>query len=127
MDVSASKVVDLSSYGYSGRTASVQPDISAGKTEASPQIEADNPGAATKKEKGLSRDEVQHLTAEMNKMMQLLNADLRFAMHEQTKQLMVQVVDSKDQKVLKEFPPHELLDTMAKIKSYIGFLLDKKA
>lgn len=74
----------------------------------------------------ISRDDIKNITLELNKFLQLLNADLQFAMHEETKQLMVQVIDTKEQKVLKEFPPHELLDTIAKIRDYVGLLLDKK-
>ena len=39
---------------------------------------------------------------------------------------MDQVVDAKDQRVIKEFLPHELLDTLAAISDYVGILLDKK-
>lgn len=63
---------------------------------------------------------------EMNQIMAALNTDLKFALHEKTHQLMVRFVDSKDKKVLKEFPPHEFLDTVAKIRAYVGILLDKK-
>ncbi|MPN54839.1 hypothetical protein SDC9_202516 [bioreactor metagenome] len=59
--------------------------------------------------------------------MEMINSDIQFQLHEKTKQLIVQVVDMRDGKVLKEFPPHELLDTMAKIQEYVGLLLDKKA
>ncbi|MDF2635270.1 MAG: FlaG protein [Pelosinus sp.] len=78
-------------------------------------------------EKELTYDEAQKETKEMNRFMKLLNADLRFVLHEKTNTLIVQVVDSKDDTVLKEFPPHEFLDTKAKIREYIGILLDKHA
>ena len=75
----------------------------------------------------LSREDAEHITREMNKFFQLIDANLQFAMHEKTKQLMVQVVDTKENKVLREFPSHELLDTMANIREYVGIMLDKKA
>ena len=74
-----------------------------------------------------SRDDVKNITQELNKFFQYINADLQFAMHEKTQQLMVQVVDTKENKVLREFPSHELLDTIANIREYVGILLDKKA
>ncbi len=40
---------------------------------------------------------------------------------------MVRLVDDKTQKVLKEFPPHEFLDMIAKIREHVGILLDTKA
>lgn len=75
----------------------------------------------------LSRDEAAQVTDKMNKLMQLINTDLQFSLHEKTKRLIVQMVDKRDGTVLKEFPPHELLDTIANIQEYVGMLLDKKA
>ncbi len=75
----------------------------------------------------LTRDEAEQVTERMNKLMQLMNTDLQFSLHEKTKRLIVQMVDQRDGTVLKEFPPHELLDTIANIQEYVGMLLDKKA
>lgn len=75
----------------------------------------------------LSHDEAEQVTDKMNKLMQLMNTDLQFSLHEKTKRLIVQMVDKRDGTVLKEFPPHELLDTIANIQEYVGLLLDKKA
>lgn len=75
----------------------------------------------------LSRNDAEQLTDRMNKLMELMNTDLQFSLHEKTKRLIVQMVDRRDGTVVKEFPPHELLDTLANIQEYVGILLDKKA
>jgi len=75
----------------------------------------------------LSNDEISEITDQLNKFMQTINTELRFEIHEKTNRIMVQVVDFKENKVIKEFPPRELLDTLAAISDYIGVLLDKKA
>lgn len=67
------------------------------------------------------------MTIELNKFFQYLNADIQFELHEKTKQFIVRVVDTKENKVLREFPPQELLDTIANIREYVGVLLDKHA
>ncbi|WP_371372079.1 flagellar protein FlaG [Sporomusa aerivorans] len=77
-------------------------------------------------EREMSKAEIEKTTGDMNKIMQLLHANLKFSLHEETQRLMVQLVDIKDNKVLKEFPPHQLLDTLAAIREYVGILLDKK-
>jgi len=81
---------------------------------------------ATEPKKELTRDETDLLTETLNKFMDSMNAKLQFVVHDKTHRLMVQVVDPETNKVLKEFPPHELLDTMAAISDYVGTLLDKK-
>jgi len=75
----------------------------------------------------VSREELMKAADAMNGFMQAINTDIKFSIHEKTKQIIVQVIDAKDQTVLKEFPPHELLDTIAAIRDYVGVLLDKKA
>lgn len=86
-------------------------------------------GQVTEKPQGkkdLNLEEATQVTDEMNSIVQALNTRIQFQLHDKMKQLMVQVVDIKDGKVLKEFPPHELLDVMAKIREYVGSLIDKK-
>jgi len=83
------------------------------------RVEAEN--------KRLEREDIVPVVEEMNKFMQAVNTDLQFAIHEKTNQMMVQMVDAQTQRVVKEFPAHELLDMVAKIREYVGFLLDEKA
>lgn len=98
------------------------------KTEVQPESITDEvnkqPGT---KVQTMSEPDVAKATENLNKIMQLVNADLKFEIHEKTQRLMVRLVDTKSDKILKEFPPHELLDTLAAIREYIGILLDKKA
>lgn len=86
---------------------------------------ANNQAEENKKEE-LSLEDVTQITEGLNKFMSVINTDLRFTIHEGTNRLMVQFVDTKDHQVIKEFPPHELLDTLAAIRTYVGVLLDKK-
>ncbi|SCM83659.1 Flagellar protein FlaG [uncultured Sporomusa sp.] len=98
------------------------------KPELQPEFIADeaNKQPGTQVQTKLEQD-VAKATDNLNKIMQLVNADLKFEIHEKTQRLMVRLVDTKTDKVLKEFPPHELLDTLGAIREYIGILLDKKA
>lgn len=73
-----------------------------------------------------SEEELKTMSAAMNRFVQMLNADLQFEVHSQTKQLMVKFVDVKQNKVLKEFPSKEFLDMVASIRDYVGVLVDKK-
>ncbi|MEL7633400.1 MULTISPECIES: flagellar protein FlaG [Sporomusa] len=98
------------------------------KPEVQPELITDEankqPGIKTQT---MSEQDIVKPTEDLNKIMQLVNADLQFEIHEKTQRMMVRLVDTKSDKILKEFPPHELLDTIAAIREYIGVLLDKKA
>ena len=64
-----------------------------------------------KKEEDPTKDEVHKVADGLNKFLEYLEADLQFEIHEETERMMVKVVSRKDQKVIKEIPPRELLDT----------------
>ena len=63
----------------------------------------------------------------VNQFMDLMNADLRFSMHQKTNRLMVQLVSERDQRVLREYPSKEFLDMVARIRDAVGIFMDKKA
>lgn len=94
--------------------------------DAKPQDSAGNEAQDCNQPK-LTRGDLDILTETLNKFMENMNADLQFVVHDKTNRMMVQLIDPKTKKVLKEFPPHELLDTLAAISDYVGALLDKKA
>lgn len=95
--------------------------------EPRPELISEMLQQQTTRDGDMTRDEIDKVTDDLNKITQLLNADLQFALHEETQRIMVRLVDTRDQRVLKEFPPHELLDTLAAISECIGLMLDKKA
>ncbi|WP_094603821.1 hypothetical protein SPSIL_042310 [Sporomusa silvacetica DSM 10669] len=74
----------------------------------------------------LSTEKLEGITDGLNDFMQYLNTNLKFVLHQKTDRLMVQIVDIKSQKVLREAPPKEILDVVAKIHDLIGALIDQK-
>ncbi|SDD77202.1 flagellar protein FlaG [Sporomusa acidovorans] len=74
----------------------------------------------------LPENEVQDMTDELNDFMEYINTDIRFVLHQKTETLMVQVVDVAKNKVLREAPPRDFLDSLARLHEFVGALLDKK-
>jgi len=95
------------------------------KSEFAVNATADSSDKKTEK-KSVNIEDVQQMSEAMNHFLQVSNADMQVTLHEKTNELMVQFVDTKNGQVLKEFPSHEFLDTMANIREYVGILLDKK-
>jgi flagellar protein FlaG len=76
-----------------------------------------------------SKSELKKSTEELNDFMQSMNTDIKFVLHTKTNTLMIQIEDVKNHKILKECPPHELLDMAARLqdlRDYIGSIVDKK-
>jgi len=51
---------------------------------------------------------------------------LEFSIHRETKEIIVRIVDSETQEVLKEIPPEKLLDLVAKLWEMAGLLIDER-
>ena len=79
-----------------------------------------------KNNKKMEKDEMLKINGALNGFMDAINSDLHFVIHDKTKELMMRVVDRRDNKVVKEIPTHEMLDVIANIREYVGSLLDKK-
>jgi flagellar protein FlaG len=97
-----------------------------GKAAVSSELSDQQNVVAEEKNKKIDEQQLTPLTEAMNNFMSIMNADLHFSVHEKTHRLMVRLVDNKTNKVLREFPPKDFLDTIAKIQEYIGGILDKK-
>ena len=63
----------------------------------------------------------------LNDAIEYINRALRFSVHEDTQRMMVKVVNLENNEVIKEIPPEEVLDTVARIREMIGLLIDKWA
>lgn len=69
-------------------------------------------------------------TAALKKAVEEINknakhSEAQFAVHEATNRIMVKIVDKDTKKVLKEFPPEETLDMIAKAWELAGLTVDE--
>jgi len=72
------------------------------------------------------KSQVDKLLENLNDIMGIFNVQLKFSIHEETKQIMVTVKNIKTDEVIREIPPKEVLDLAAKILEMVGILVDKK-
>ncbi|ACL70456.1 flagellar protein FlaG [Halothermothrix orenii] len=73
----------------------------------------------------LNQKEINKALEKVNGTLKEYNQDLRFEYYEEADRMMVQVVDIKTQEVIKEIPPEELLDIIAKIKKMVGMVINE--
>ena len=71
-------------------------------------------------------EELKSMSYAMNRFVEMLTSDLKFEVHEKTHEIMVKFVNTKTGEVLKEYPPKEYLDMIARIRDYVGMMIDKK-
>lgn len=51
---------------------------------------------------------------------------LQFSIHKETKAIIVRIINSETQEVLKEIPPEKMLDLVAKLWELAGLFVDEK-
>lgn len=62
----------------------------------------------------------------MNKTIQIFNKRIKLSFHEESKRVVIKVIDIQTDKVIKEIPPKEALNFISKLHESIGVLMDKK-
>lgn len=108
------------------RVVSTQ-DLMERMPRVSPEAEADRLGLERKPKDELNKTDVANAVETINNAIEHVKRALRFSIHEETERIVVRVVDLATDEVIKEIPPEEVLDTVARIREMIGLLIDERA
>ena len=71
-------------------------------------------------------DVLEKIINDLNKKLNVTGREIRYNIHEKTRQVMVKVVDTDTGKTIREIPPEKSLDILAKILEQSGLLVDEK-
>ena len=83
--------------------------------------------AAAPKAEPLIPSDLQQTLREMQKVSDAFNTHLSFSVNQKLDSIVVKVVDSQTDKVVREIPPAELQHVYEAIRETIGLLFDRKA
>lgn len=72
----------------------------------------------------LNNKQLKEAVSDLNK--QLKNSEAIFGVHEETNRVTIKIVDKDTKEVLKEYPPEQTLDMIAKVWEIAGILVDEK-
>ena len=87
--------------------------------------EGQNRLEATEEQIQADNEKVKKAISEMTKNVRS-NAEAVFGIHEKTNRVTIKMVDKETKKVIKEFPPDETLDMIAKVWEIAGIMVDEK-
>lgn len=73
------------------------------------------------------RPRIDQAVERLNRLADIFATALRFSVHEATRTIMVRVVDTRTGEVIREIPPQQILDAVAKMQELLGLLFDEKA
>jgi flagellar protein FlaG len=61
-----------------------------------------------------------------NKAIMGSNRKFEFSIHEGTKEIMVKVIDSETEEIIREIPPEKVLDMVARLWEMAGIIVDER-
>ena len=67
---------------------------------------------------------MKNAVSDLNK--RLTNSEAIFGIHEKTNRVTIKIVDKTTREVIKEYPPEQTLDMIAKVWEIAGILVDEK-
>ena len=71
-----------------------------------------------------TNEQIKRAVEDLNKKMK--HTSCEFGIHESTNRVMIKIVDNDTKEVIKEFPPEETLDMIAKVWEVAGLMVDEK-
>jgi len=80
---------------------------------------------ATEEQIQEDNEKIRKAISEMTKNVKS-NAEAVFGIHDKTNRVTIKMVDKDTKKVIKEFPPDETLDMIAKVWEIAGIMVDEK-
>ena len=119
-DSAANRLIDIPSHNQSVKEV-VIPQLEGNKERLN--IQQKDIAA-----KDLDPEKMEKLVESFNKVTESLNHQLKFEFNkDMPTQPIVKIVDRQSGKVIKEIPPKEFVEMVARMKDFIGNLFDKKA
>lgn len=75
---------------------------------------------------GSEHEEIEEQVEQLNGILRTFDRQLAFELHEETNRHIVRIIDVNTDDVLREIPPEEVLDLVARIEDLVGLLIDEK-
>ena len=72
------------------------------------------------------KKKLQEITKQLNKEMDTLNTTIRFGFNDKINEMYVSVIDTKDDRVIRQIPSEEAMRLAAKMRELVGMLFDEK-
>ncbi len=75
----------------------------------------------------ISEDDLKVQVDLLNDTLRTFDKRLRFNIHTETEQIYTHVIDAETEEILREIPPEEVLDMVARLDEMVGLIVDERA
>ncbi|HVJ50754.1 flagellar protein FlaG [Desulfitobacterium sp.] len=73
----------------------------------------------------IPREEIEKAAEKLNRLMGLIDKQLKFSIHETTHRVMVKIIDRQTGDVLDEIPSKQMMDLLGSFNKMVGIFFDK--
>ncbi|MCI3028105.1 flagellar protein FlaG [Desemzia sp. C1] len=77
-------------------------------------------------EEKITMEQLEKAVNKANEHIMGVNTQLQYRIHEGTDRIMVRLIDTESQDVIREIPPEKMLDLVAEIWKRVGLVVDKQ-
>ena len=105
---------------------SPSPNMDAKVIYQSPPLTASPEKVTGGKHKEIDKKLLEKIVDKLSQQFRSRNTSLNFSIDDATKSLVVMVIDSESEKVIRQIPPEEVLAIRARIQELLGALFDKE-
>lgn len=129
MEIEKLKSSGTVSYQGSSTVSAAQPVQETNASDGVEDFKTDNQNIQTQekedeKQQGAQNKQLKSAVNEINRQMK--NSEAIFGIHEKTNRVTIKIIDKSTKEVLKEYPPEQTLDMIAKVWEIAGILVDEK-
>lgn len=120
------KIAGSSAAPYQGSAAAPAIEAPAQTADEAPKplVNAGGEDARKRTEEWMNNSQLKNAVSDLNK--QMTNSEAVFGIHEKTNRITIKIVDKTTKEVLKEYPPEQTLDIIAKVWEIAGLMVDEK-
>ncbi len=86
--------------------------------------DAQNTNADNRDARQTENDKIKKAVEQLNKKM--THSEAIFGIHDETNRVMIKIVDRDTKELIREYPPEETLDMIAKVWELAGIMVDEK-
>jgi flagellar protein FlaG len=113
-------------YNNSRSQGDVKREVTPSEKVKTPTKEVASELASNNANNKAQEHEVIEAIEKANKHFKLYDRRLEFSIHEKTKQIMVKVINTEDDSIVREIPSEKILDMVAKLWEMTGIFVDEK-
>ena len=88
--------------------------------------QVDEKSAKSVAENQLGKSQLNKYAEKLSKVMEILNHSIRFSVDDESDRMIVKIVNSETNEVIRQIPPKEMLQLMHRLDQMAGLMLDEK-